>query len=295
MNPAEIQNLLHTIASDASLRSPDNFVPRNKAIDDLDFYVLDAVKLGKLTAPSSEWILQAEALHSSLTAIDEALFAKLRRAIRDGELQGDALKLCLVLFVPQGQSLHPGVPGYDNLDHFINGLLISRTLPPAGALPEPDMVFYQQTPARIILELASRANFTEKDIFYDLGSGLGHVPILVHLLTGVKAIGIEYENALDACARACARELKMDHQVTLINMDVRAADLSDGTVFYLYTPFKNRMWLEVLEKLNRVAAKKQIRIFTYGPCTLEMDAVDWLRPIFGQSDIYRLAAFESCL
>jgi hypothetical protein len=41
------------------------------------------------------------------------------------------------------------------------------------------MVPYQPTPVRHILHLIAAAMVAEDDVFVDLGSGLGHVPLLV--------------------------------------------------------------------------------------------------------------------
>ena len=66
------------------------------------------------------------------------------------------------------------------------------------------MVFYQPTPGRIIFELVERAALQKHDTFYDLGSGLGQVVILVSLLSGARAKGIEFDPAYCEYARRCA-------------------------------------------------------------------------------------------
>jgi hypothetical protein len=42
------------------------------------------------------------------------------------------------------------------------------------------------------------ANLCRDDVFHDLGSGLGHVVMLVALLSGAPAIGVEVEPAMDS-------------------------------------------------------------------------------------------------
>lgn len=93
------------------------------------------------------------------------------------------------------------------------------------------MVFYQKTPGRVIFELAEKCRFTEDDVFFDLGSGLRQVAILVHLLTGMAAKGIEFEPAFCNYARVFAAALNLTG-VTFINIDARDADYSTGTVFF---------------------------------------------------------------
>jgi hypothetical protein len=138
-----------------------------------------------------------------------------------------------------------------------------------------------------------RAGFTKTDVFYDLGSGLGQVPILVHLLSGVTAKGVEFEPAYVQYSERIAADLHIPG-LTFMNDDVRAADLSDGTVFFLYTPFTGRMLEEVLEKLRKVAERNPIRVFTYGPCTLEVSRARWLLPLNPEEpDPFRLKGFSS--
>ena len=94
-------------------------------------------------------------------------------------------------YVPQrwGQPHH----GYENLDFLLNEILIPQPHPQANLQPEYGMVRYQPTPASVILELTERIAFTDDDVFYDLGSGLRKVTMLVRLLTGVRCVGIEYQ------------------------------------------------------------------------------------------------------
>jgi len=49
-----------------------------------------------------------------------------------------------------------------------------------------EMIAYRPTPAHAILELIKDANLCQDDVFCDLGSGLGHVVMLVALLSGAR-------------------------------------------------------------------------------------------------------------
>jgi SAM-dependent methyltransferase len=155
------------------------------------------------------------------------------------------------------------------------------------------MWFYQPTPARIVLELAEKADFQPHDVFYDIGSGLGQVAILVHLLSQVWAKGVEFEPAYCDYARRCARELNLS-QVAFINADARAADYSDGTAFFLYTPFEGKMLERVLEKIKDESVGRDIRLYTYGPCTLQVARQGRLERLDQNgSEVYRLAIFKN--
>jgi hypothetical protein len=123
--------------------------------------------------------------------------------------------------------------------------------------------------------MAERAAFNKNDLFFDLGSGLGQVVILVHLLTGAAARGVEYEPAYWHYAATCASHLHLSN-VQFVNLEARMGDYSHGTVFFMYTPFEGCMLEEMLTILKKEAAKRRIRIFTYGPCTFTVARQNWL-------------------
>ena len=200
-----------------------------------------------------EWLgAEAAEQRAQLEAVDAALFARLRADIRTGACRGEELLRVIRSFVPGTR----GGETYDDLDVFVAGLLLDAPVPEATRALDAEMVAYQRTPSRIALELIAQLN--ENDVFYDIGSGLGEVVILANLLSGAKAKGIEREPAYVDYARACARDLNVDVQFEAI--DAREADFSDGTVFFLYTPFRGRMLEEVLARLRG-------RVYAYGPIT----------------------------
>jgi Histone methylation protein DOT1 len=156
--------------------------------------------------------------------------------------------------------------GYGYLDELIIGVLQFEEPNTGHVQRGPEMVSYQPTPARHIFSLIGITALTATDVLVDLGSGLGHVPLLVSICTCAHSIGIELEGTYVECARQSARRLNLN-KVTFVRQDARAADLSSGTVFYLYTPFMGSILSAVLNLLRREAANRQIRICTFGPCT----------------------------
>jgi len=155
------------------------------------------------------------------------------------------------------------------------------------------MVFYQQTTARIIFELVEEAHLTHDDVFYDLGSGLGHVPIIAHLLSGATTRGVEFEPAYCEYASACAAGLNLAC-VAFINEDARTSDYSSGTAFFMYTPFTGTILHDVLERLRREAQNRTIRIFTYGPLTPHVARQPWLERVHQHNNhIAALGIFRS--
>ncbi len=294
----EIQADIETIEQDEALYEKANFGGRVGAIDFIEIDVIERIEGLLVTSDQVEDLTalkqRAELVKNRLEGIDEDLFQKLRSSIRSGDYTGASLKRQLEAYAGcnSGKSGQDNV-GYDNLDTLVSGLLLIGPALEETKEREPEMVFYQPTPARIVLELVKEADLQEEDVFYDLGSGLGQVAILVNLLSGVRAKGIEFEPAYCDYARQCARELNLS-EVEFINVDARDWDYLDGTVFFLYTPFEGEMLQEVLEKLKGVARRRRIRIYTYGPCTLEVSRQDWLKRVDQKGNHpYKLAAFRS--
>jgi len=290
----EIQATIQAIAHNAAVYAEIHFVSRAEALDELEFHVLDRIAGLAQTADLIRLSQAAARVKRDLEAIDGALFQRLRSAIRTGVCNGTALKDLIEHYVGQpSDSRRLDQIGYDILDQFINGLLGLQTLPDETQALEQEMVAYQQTPARVIVELIAQADLTQDDVFYDVGSGLGHVPLLVSLLSDATAKGIEWEGAYCAAARACARNLNLA-RVAFVHADARTADYTDGTVFFLYTPFRGRILHAVLEKLRTESRRRRIRIFTYGPCTLQVAQQRWLKDV-GQAGNYsnKLATWSS--
>jgi Histone methylation protein DOT1 len=166
--------------------------------------------------------------------------------------------------------------GYDALDGFLNGLLHPGSLPPESLPLEPGMVDFRKTPARIALELFERSALAPGQLFCDLGSGLGQIPILAHLVAGARALGIEREPAYTGYAAACAADLGLS-AVEFRSEDARAADYGNLDVLFLYTPFRGRILEEVLERIRR-QGREGLRVFALGPCASDLAGREWLIP-----------------
>jgi SAM-dependent methyltransferase len=125
------------------------------------------------------------------------------------------------------------------------------------------------------------------DEFVDLGSGIGRVVILVHLLSGARARGIEIQEHLVRMARARSRELSLA-EVSFVHDDARDAEL-DGSVFFLYAPFNGQMLIAVLRRLEEVARRRRIVVCTVD---LELRGLAWLCP--RRSSHASLSLYDSC-
>jgi hypothetical protein len=170
----------------------------------------------------------------------------------------------------------PQHTGYDALDALVDGVLRLNEIPAPTRTPEREMIHLEPTPARAVLELVDRVTWRPEDVFYDIGSGLGQVPILVHLLTGVRAVGVEIEPAYCRVARKEAAKLGLAG-VSFLEGDARAADYRPGTVFYLFTPFVGEMLQAVLDRLEGQVAGRAVTVCSYGPCNPHLARQAWLR------------------
>jgi hypothetical protein len=297
----EIGSYIEAMEKNSLLLEEKNFDKRVEVIEFIGFPVIDQIEelLRNADLPDELILLKyrAEKLRAELEKVDTRLFQKLRDAIRIEGHSGERFKKLVGEYVDlyADDNKHQEETGYDNLDIFINGLSLFRAMPEQAMDLEPEMVYYQKTPARVVFDLVEKSHFLKEDIFYDLGAGLGQVAILVNLLTGITTKGIELDAAFCDYARDCAMELNLS-QVTFINVDAREADYSDGTIFFMFTPFKGEILQEVLEILRKESLRRKIKIITFGPCTAQVALQNWLGfsdP--GSNHLVKPGVFESRL
>ncbi|HET6805684.1 MAG TPA: hypothetical protein VFH59_09620 [Frateuria sp.] len=228
---------------------------------------------------------RAEALRVRLEHADGRLHRRLRAAVQAG--QGPALFRRWL----EASPATPAGEGYDALDELVAGLLRLAEPGTGGPALEPGMVFYQPTPARHVLDMLARVRLAPRDVLVDLGSGLGHVPMLASLCTGARALGVEWQESHVTVARAAARALRLA-RVTFVAGDARDADLSAGTVFFLYTPFVGAVLRQVLDALHAEGRRRPIRVCTFGPCSPLVAREAWLRAD-GPATADRVVVFQA--
>lgn len=238
---------------------------------------LDALFGGSETAENSGALSDAGRDVQALRARVESANAEFYSSIRY-EIQRNARPDLLLQSVCSSDAAEasptPGL-GYDALDELVTGVFQLEEPRAVSAYPDPEMVFYQPTPARHIFHLLRLAEPTASDTLIDLGAGLGHLPLLASICTPARCVGIEVEEAYVACARRCAETLNLE-RVWFVQEDARAADLSAGTIFYLYTPFRGTILAAVLSRLRREAETRPIRLATFGPCAEVVERESWL-------------------
>lgn len=240
------------------------------------------------TVTDAALLEQVHALQARLDDANARLFEAIRADIRRGDR--DALRRWLPPVT--GADFERGHPeAYDDRDAIVAGVLQVEEPGETSVERTADMVFYQPTPARQVLDLIDRLPMGPDDVFVDLGSGLGHVPMLVSICTGVRSVGVEIEPAyVDAAGRAAeALELR---GVTFVEADARDLSLDDGTVFFMYTPFTGAMLRTVLDRLHEQAQRREIRVCAFGPFVPTIAAEPWLVAIEPPRD-GRVAIFRS--
>jgi hypothetical protein len=184
-----------------------------------------------------------------------------RAGIASGALRGSAL-LELLLSVPPRHR-----------DDWIDEVLgLESFVPDAPDLPRGS-VPYLPCGVDEILALLRDVRVRPDDELVDLGSGLGRVAILVHLLSGARARGIEIQEHLVRRARAASAALAVP-DVSFVHADAAESEL-DGSVFFLYAPFNGRMLTAVLGRLEQVARRRPIVVCTVG---LVLRGLVWLCP-----------------
>jgi hypothetical protein len=272
--------LIGQLEQDRSLHEPRHLRKRIEALDDLDAYLAEGRSIG------AELHDRARALCAELESVNSRFYAAIRRDIRRG-----GGKLLKWIADWNGSANIANCRGYDYLDELISGVL--RFEEPSAEVVRlaSGMVSYQPTPARHILDLIGRTALTERDFLIDLGSGLGHVTLMASICTSANCTGIELEPSYVDCARRSARSLNLNN-VKFIRGDARAADLSDGTVFYLYTPFIGAILRDVLNSLRQEAASREIRICTFGSCARVVAEEQWLS-VIGALETGRISLFRS--
>lgn len=198
--------------------------------------------------------------------------AEVRGSIRDGTLDKHA-------FVARLREVSVEIR-----DHLIEEIL-DIAYPPLEETPLPrDAIPYCPSGLAEILFTLENADLGPEKTLVDLGSGLGKVVLLVALLTGARACGVEIDPRLVSCARAAARSLRLDN-AHFIEGDIRDIPLPRADVYYMYIPLIHST--AVVGRLAALAAEQRILLFSQA---LDLKHLPWLRA--GKAASYWLEMYE---
>lgn len=267
---------LETLARDERLFDERAFSERVAALDQLD-YICEVLRYSGRGARRD--LQPALALRDRLEALNAAYCARLRQWLQGGTWSRAALRAELDRHTTYGRdtALHME---HEALDRLVDGILGLGETIAEPTLADRDYVHLEDSPVRVLLDLVDHVSLEADDRFVDLGSGLGRAAILVHWLTGVSAEGIEVQPAYCAYATALVANLGLE-RVRFQRADASEADLSRGTVYYLFTPFKGRILRLVWQRLEQEAQSRSITVCTYGAVSLSAARQRWLRPASG--------------
>jgi hypothetical protein len=287
----DLHAFLCGLEANSSLFQPEQLRERLIALDDLDagFGGIDFEDSTRCT--DSRIHQRAKALRILL----EAANAELYQSVRSDIVRGGRPRVLLQWLQNSANQNESQIPllglGFDCRDDLLSGVLQLREPNGPNLQLSPEMVFYQPTPVRHILHLIAATGLAQDDVFVDLGSGLGHVPLLVSMATGAESVGIEVQAAYVASARDCAESLHLS-RVQFIPQDAREADLSSGSVFYLYSPFNGSILTDVLSALRMESMRRSIKICSLGPCTRTVAKEPCLKAS-AMPDTGRITVFDS--
>ena len=283
MNIAILQRELDELKNTLALFDTHNFRARKEALDFVDVITRILPEDGR----NSEQVYlqqQAQLFGERLRAFNASIAHDWYIRLRSEGSARKELRDWLQPFTDY-QPRKWGQPhyGYENLDFLLEEILLPQPHPQPSLERGVGMVRYEPTPASVILELTERIVFTDDDVFYDLGSGLGKVTTLVHLLTGVRCVGVEYQPDFCAYTDWQARGLNLNG-IKYLNADARHLDYSDATVFFFFNPFGGTIFPSVLERLQKEAQQRDLRICSYGSSSQPLSELSWLEQIPPTSD-----------
>ena len=202
---------------------------------------------------------RAGALYERIRETARREHAAVRRGIADGTLDAPRLR-ALIAAAPE-----------DIRDHLVEEIL-DIAYPPLDLSPlAPGSVHYCPSALSEILFTIDHANLGADNTFVDLGSGLGKVVLLVALLTGAHAYGVEIDPVLVARARSVARALHIDRADFILG-DTLAVPLPRGDVYYMYIPTDRST--DLVGRLRPAFDERRALLFAQA---LDVERLAWLR------------------
>lgn len=273
------------------------FIARNRAIDELEVHLFELTHDLRPGAPvdpvSAELTARVGGLRDRLQRLNDTMAQRLRERIATASISPRELRATLQQYVRGARHETRDEVLYDDLDVLVAAVFAGDQAVDDTMHWHPEMVRYQPTPARLILSLIQEIRPSERDVFVDLGSGMGTVPTLVSLLTGARAVGVEWHPSYCAQAQRCVRDLNLS-SVSFLRQDARQADLTTGTIFYMFTPCKGAMLRDILRRLDREGRRRALRLCVHGPLLREAIAeLSSFSSAAGRSLDQPIAVFQS--
>ena len=265
---AELARVLDAIERELQSDHGNSFAARVQAIEQLELHF--SARLAVRDESARTLAARAEKLSAELEARNQRVARRLRARIAGGRFTKAGLRRALLAGSVSAQS-----DELDWRDALLAELVDVAELGTERAAPEPDLVFYQPTPVRVILTMLERADLRSGDQLCDLGSGLGQVLVTSALVSDVPVLGIEREPAYCEYVMQAIERLALTN-VQVVCGDARSASFGASNVFFMYTPFRGQVLQQVLARLEQHATQRALRLCTFGPCTLDVSQQPWL-------------------
>lgn len=144
-----------------------------------------------------------------------------------------------------------------------------------------DNVVYESADYAFLYKIRRLLRLQPNDVFYDVGSGMGRVLCVMARRRVRKCVGIELFEPLCESAIRNAKSLRARRSpIEIVCGDAATADLSDGTVYFLYNPFGRETMADVLRNISHSLESnpRQIKIVYYNAVHNDLlAATGWLR------------------
>lgn len=104
-----------------------------------------------------------------------------------------------------------------------------------------------------------------EDVFYDIGCGMGRILCLMARVPVKKCVGIELLEPLCEIARRNASTLRgRKTPIEIVCQDAARADLSDGTIYFMFNPFGEQTLRDTLKNITEsIQAKPRSVLLVY--------------------------------
>ena len=202
---------------------------------------------------------RTSALYERIRGTASDHHAELRQRIREGSLDKRA-------FLTE---LHEAP--FEIRDHLVEEIL-DIAYPPLEEIGRSREAFdYLPSGLSEILFALEHACLGPESTFVDLGSGLGKVVLLVALLSGARAIGVELDPRLASHARSAARSMNLGN-ARFIEGDIREIALPPADAYYMYIPLLRSA--DVAARLEEFARRRKIVLLSQA---LDTERLPWLR------------------
>jgi protein-L-isoaspartate O-methyltransferase len=202
-----------------------------------------------------------------------SIHAEVRARIRAGSLEREAFVARLLAEPPQVR------------DQLVEEILDIASPPFELLNGTHGAAGYSPSGIAEVLFLLEQAKLGPGSAFVDLGSGLGKVVLLVALLTGAQAVGIEHDAALVAHARGAAEALGLAG-ARFIAADLREAALPPADAYYMFMPSADAA--DIVARLAPSAGTREFLLFAQ---RLDPERFGWLRA--REASCYWLECYES--